>query len=86
MRDNQLASGWKVVPEIYIWCLADELTSVTRETKKFEAWFQSQEWEGFFKRGEKDQLINATRVLAAFLKDGISAFFKGYAERLGKPI
>ena len=82
--DKELESEWRVCPEIYIWCLADELVSVVRDAKKFEIWFRSQEWEGYFKRGEKEQLTKAGQQIALFMKDGISAFFKSYAERLTK--
>ena len=84
VEDTGYITGYRVRPEAFLWWLSEELIRTVRDDAGFEDWIRVQEWDGFVKTGEKQQLSHAAQILGGMLKEGIGTFIKAAAEGAAK--
>jgi hypothetical protein len=83
-EDEAISGGWRVRPGAFLWWLTDELLRQVREERQLDEWLRQQEWEGLLKRGEKERLAEAIRVVGGMLREGATTLIKAAAEGAGR--
>jgi len=76
VEDENIRSGWRVRPQVFLWWLADELARMVRHRVPFEEWLQKQELGSLLTRDEKEQWGKAVQTLRELLQDGVKALIE----------
>lgn len=76
-------SGWKVVPTIMLWWLAEELVRVTRSDESFDSWLKAQQMRSLLTQGEIDQLEQLMKSANQFLGGGVKVLLETLMRSFG---
>jgi hypothetical protein len=82
-RDKQVRGGWRVVPQVMLWWLADELVRAVRADTPFEHWLRAQELDGLLTRKELEQLREVVRGAVQVLRQGATTLVEAFAKGVG---
>jgi len=90
-KDESFNCGYRVIPEIMLTWLADEIVKVSRATPPFETWLHEKGLDGaFLSIGEKNFFKKLIKHTSTVLGQGaisiIEGFGKGVGEGFGKKI
>lgn len=77
-RDPQMEGGWRVVQEVMLWWLADELVQVVRADVPFEEWLREQELEHLLTPKEREQLRQVMNNAADMLQRGATSLVEAF--------
>lgn len=75
--------GWRVTQEVMLWWLADELIRALRSESAFGQWLQTEQLEGRWTRGQRQEVSDAVRGLGqgatGLIEKFVAAFGAGVA-------
>lgn len=75
-------AGWRIVPQGFLWWLADTLREQVRQEADFAAWLQAHELDGVLTNAEKQWMGKASTAVAQALAPGVPALVEAMVKRL----
>ncbi len=76
-RSTEIPGGWKITRQIMLWWLADELVRAMRSDSAFSQWLHSEQLEGRWTKGQREDVAEAARGLGRVVRDLMQAFAMG---------
>ncbi len=82
-EDQRIPGGFRVVPLVYLWWMAEEVIRIVRSDKPLAEWLRAQEWGELMTRSEKERLSGVLRSLGDVVKTGATSLIEAAAKGIG---